>query len=213
MNTQLLIERLSTDVPRVSQYAVAQRMGLGILVGCVASLALVIARLGVRPDMQVAIHGFSFWVRLAYTLSLGVCTLHAVAQLARSAPASLRSLWLLAAPVLILTAVGINELARTPAGGWPAMWLGRSWMSCPWLVLALAVPIFMGVLWSFRTLAPTRLRAAGATAGLTAGAWAATLYSLHCPEPAAIFTLTWYNLGIVLATGIGVLLGPRLLRW
>ena len=32
-------------------------------------------------------------------------------------------------------------------------------------------------------------------------------------EVSAIFVLTWYSLGILLAAGIGALLGPRLLRW
>ena len=58
-----------------------------------------------------------------------------------------------------------------------------------------------------------RLRAAGAAAGLGAGAWAATIYCLHCPEASALFVLTWYSLGILLATAIGALVGPRFLRW
>jgi hypothetical protein len=86
-------------------------------------------------------------------------------------------------------------------------------MICPWLVLTLAVPIFVGLLWSFRELAPTRLRAAGAAAGLAGGAWAATIYCLHCPETSAIFVLTWYSLGIMFAAGTGAVLGPRLMRW
>jgi hypothetical protein len=93
------------------------------------------------------------------------------------------------------------------------MWLGASWKVCPWLVLTLAMPIFIGLLWSFRRMAPTRLREAGAVAGLAAGAWAATIYCLHCPEVSAIFVLTWYSLGILLAAGIGALLGPKLMRW
>lgn len=90
---------------------------------------------------------------------------------------------------------------------------GASWKVCPWLVLTLAMPIFIGLLWSFRRLAPTRLREAGAAAGLAAGAWAATIYCLHCPEVSAIFVLTWYSLGILLAALAAAFLGPRLLRW
>ena len=59
----------------------------------------------------------------------------------------------------------------------------------------------------------TRLRAAGGAAGLAAGAWAATIYCLHCPETSAIFVLTWYSVGIMLAAGAGAVLGPRLMRW
>jgi hypothetical protein len=150
------------------------------------------------------------WV---YSASLGIAAVAATAQLARPTGRSLRVLWALAVPVLLLLGIGISELARTPKQDWLAMWLGESWKVCPWLVLTLALPIFAGLLWSFRALAPTRLRAAGATAGLAAGAWAATIYCLHCPEVSAIFVLTWYSLGILLAAGLGAVLGPRLLRW
>ena len=70
-----------------------------------------------------------------------------------------------------------------------------------------------GLLWSYRTMAPTRLRTAGAVAGLAAGAWSAMLYCLHCPEVSAIFVLCWYTLGIGLAALLGAWLGPYLMRW
>lgn len=213
MDTQQLIEILSKDVPRVRPNALARRIGFGIVGGGLVTTALVTAVLGVRPDLQVAMHGFSFWMKWTYTISLGVGTVYAVARLARPTPASLHRLWLMAIPVLLLAGIGIGELSRTPPAQWLTLWLGRSWMICPWLVLTLAVPIFVGLLWSFRELAPTRLRAAGAAAGLAAGAWAATIYCLHCPETSAIFVLTWYSLGIMFAAGTGAVLGPRLMRW
>ena len=104
-------------------------------------------------------------------------------------------------------------MTRVPSSDWLTMWLGQTWKECPLLVLTLSAPIFAGLLWSFRRLAPTRLRAAGAAAGFAAGAWAATLYGLHCPEVSALFVLTWYSLGIALAAAVGALVGPRLLRW
>ncbi|WP_242187043.1 DUF1109 domain-containing protein [Sphingomonas sp. CARO-RG-8B-R24-01] len=213
MNTEQLIQSLSRDVRRVPPQAVAKRIGLGIAAGCVVAMLLVTAMLGVRPDLRVAMHGFSFWMKWTYTISLGLGAVYGISRLARPAPGSLAGLWFLAAPVLILAGIGVDELARTPSTQWLAMWLGDSWISCPWFVLALSAPIFAGLLWSFRSLAPTHLRAAGAVAGLGAGAWAATIYCLHCPEASAIFVLTWYSLGILLAAGIGALVGPRLLRW
>lgn len=213
MDTERLIESLSADVPRVSRHALAKRLGLGILAGAVVATLAVIVVLGIRPDLHLAMRGFSFWMKWIYTASLGAGAVYAVSRLARPAPGSLRGLWLLAVPVLILVGVGIGELASTPSRNWLAMWLGKSWMVCPWLVLSLAIPIFVGLLWSFRKLAPIRLQAAGAAAGLAAGAWAATIYCLHCPESSAIFVLTWYSLGIALAAALGAWLGPRLLRW
>ena len=213
MNTEQLIESLSKDVPRVAPHTPATRIGIGIAAGGLVATVLVAAVLGVRPDLRLAMHGFSFWMKWAYTISLGVGAGYSVAQLARPTAGSSRALRLLVIPVLILMGIGIGELARTPPAQWLAMWLGRSWMVCPWLVLALAAPIFVGLLWSFRKFAPTRLRAAGAAAGLAAGAWAAAIYGLHCPEASAMFVLTWYSLGIVAAAGAGALLGPRLMRW
>jgi len=213
MNTEQLIRELSRDVPRVSRHALARRIAIGLVAGGLATMVLVTLVLGVRPDLQVAMHGFSFWMKWTYTVSLGVGAAYGVARLSRPEPGSLRALWWLAVPVLVLAGIGIGELASAPPGQWLAMWLGHTWKVCPLLVLLLAIPIFIGVLWSFRRLAPTRLRAAGAVAGLAAGAWAATLYCLHCPEVSALFVLTWYSLGIALAVGAGALLGPRLLRW
>lgn len=213
MNTEQLIRTLSRDVPRVPRHALARRIAIGLVMGGLATMVLVTLLLGVRPDLQVAMQGFAFWVKWTYTASLGIGAAYGVARLARPGPASLRALWWLALPVLALAGVGAVEIAMASPGTVTSMWLGETWKVCPLLVLLLALPLFLGMLWSFRRLAPTRLRAAGAVAGLAAGAWAATLYCLHCPEVSALFVLTWYSLGIALAAGIGALLGPRLLRW
>ncbi|MBN8820167.1 MAG: DUF1109 domain-containing protein [Sphingomonas sp.] len=213
MNTDRLIDRLASDVRPVRRSAVSRRLALGIVIGALVSAGLVIATLGARPDLMLAMRGFGFWMKWSYTLSLSAIAIYATARLARPDPGRLRALWLIAIPVTLLAGVGVLELMHTPPSEWLAMWLGRSWSKCPWLVFGLAMPIFIGLLWSFRRLAPTRLRAAGAAAGLAAGAFAATVYCLHCPEVSAIFVLTWYTAGILLAASLGALVGPRLLRW
>jgi hypothetical protein len=77
----------------------------------------------------------------------------------------------------------------------------------------LSLPIFAGVFWAMRRLAPTRLTAAGAGAGILAGASSAMLYCFHCPESAAPFILIWYTLGIALAACLGAAAGRWVLRW
>lgn len=213
MTTDDLIAQLSSDVPRVRRYAIGGRLIVGMGVGAIATAAAVVLLLGIRPDLSTAMHGFSFWMKWVYTASLSVVALSVTWQLSRPDSGRIRWVWLLAVPIVLLAGIGMVELARTPPGKWLEMWLGGSWMVCPWIVLGLAMPIFVGLLWSFRRLAPTRLRAAGAAAGLSAGAFAATIYCVHCPEVSAIFVLTWYSLGILLAASLGAVLGPRLLRW
>lgn len=213
MNTEQLIESLSRSVPRVSPHAVGRRMGLGMYGGGLIAAGLVVSMLGVRPDLRFALDDFSFWTKVIYTVCVGVVAVVAVGRLARPTPTSLRGLWLLAVPVLMLAGLAIGELANTPRQEWLALWLGRSWRACPWILLALAMPMLFGLFWAFKQFAPSRLRAAGAAAGLASGAWAAAIYCLHCPESSALFILTWYSLGMLLSMTIGALLGPRLMRW
>lgn len=213
MNTDDLIARLADDVRPVSRRAVGWRLTVGILLGTLVTAAMVVAVLGVRPDLDIAMRGSAFWMRWGYTLSLTAIAIAMTAQLARPDSGTMRWAWITAIPVLLLAGAGLVELAHTPLHKWPAIWMGHSATICPLAVLTLAAPIFIGLLWSFRRLAPTRLRAAGAAAGLAAGAFGATIYCLHCPELSAVFVLTWYSLGIGLAATAGALLGPRLLRW
>jgi hypothetical protein len=213
MTIDTLIDAMASDLKPVPRHAVGRRLVLGMAGGGVVTLLLISIVLGVRSDLGLAMRGFAFWMKWAYTISLGIGAIVMAARLARPEPISLTGFWPVAIPFLLLGGISVAEMAHVPPGDWFAMWLGDTWKKCPWLVLMLSAPIFVGLLWSFRRLAPTRLRAAGAAAGLSAGAWAATLYCLHCPEVSALFVLTWYTLGMLLAAGIGALLGPRLLRW
>lgn len=213
MNTDQLIEALARDTAPVPRHAVGRRLAVGIALGAIGTVLLIALWLGFNPQLDSAMRHYSFWVKWGYTLSLGLCAVVATTRLARPDSGRLGWLWVMALPVVSLAAIGIFEMSRVPPAQWLAMWLGTSWSECSSIVFLLSLPIFAGMLWSFRRLAPTRLRAAGATAGLTAGAWAATLYCLHCPEVSAIFVLTWYTLGIGLAALAGAVLGPRLMRW
>lgn len=213
MKTEDLIAALSADVRPVSRHARSVRLLIGLTLGACVTLLAVSVLLGFRPDLWLAMQGRTFWVKWLYTGSLALCATAATARLARPDAQALGWLWLAGLPVLGLAVISVQELAAVPSSQWLAMWLGVSWKVCSRNVFLLSVPIFAGLLWSFRRLAPTRLRLAGATAGLTAGAWGATLYCLHCPESSAIFVLTWYTLGMALAAAGGAVLGPRLLRW
>jgi hypothetical protein len=112
-----------------------------------------------------------------------------------------------------MAALGVAMLLATPSGERVAAVLGESWSRCPWRVFALSLPALAGALWAVRGLAPTRLRAAGAAAGLLAGAVGAFGYALSCPETSPAFVALWYPLGMAVTAALGALLGPRVLRW
>lgn len=213
MNTDTLIRSLATNLTPVSRHAVGKRIFAGLTLGSLVTLGLVAGGLGLRADLPRALSGFPFWMKWFYTISMAAGAMVLVARLARPEPVRLRRFWPLALPVGIMAILVAIELAGTPTSRWLEIWLGKTWRTCPWTILGLSIPIFAGLLWAFRRLAPTRLRAAGAAAGLASGACAATLYCLHCPETSAAFLLTWYSLGLGLAATAGALVGERLLGW
>ena len=91
--------------------------------------------------------------------------------------------------------------------------LTHSWATCPLGIAFLSIPVTFSVLWAMKGLAPTRLRLAGASAGLAAGTLGTLVYTLHCPEVAAPFIGTWYVLGMLIRLRWAHLMGPRVLRW
>lgn len=210
---ECLVASLSADLCAVPRHAATRRILTGLGLGLLVTGAALGLGLGIRRDLMTAMQGGGFWMKALYAAALGALGLIATLRLARPDCGPQRKLWLLLLPLVLLSIMAVLELLHTPRALWVDMWLGHSWKVCAGMVLLLSLPILGGLLWALRRLAPTRLALAGGTAGLAAGAWAACLYCLHCPETSAVFVLTWYSLGIALATGLGALLGPRLLRW
>ncbi|MBX9796576.1 DUF1109 domain-containing protein [Sphingomonas sp.] len=211
MRTDDLIAALADDTRPVRRHAVEMRILTGLAMGA-AITAVAVLIIGLRPDMSSAMMTRSFLMKWSYTITLALVGVAAMVQAARPDRAP-RALWFAVVPVALMAAGAGYELATTPVSQWENMMMGHSAMTCPVTVGLLSIPILAGLLWSFRALAPVRLRVTGAALGLAAGAAAATLYGLSCDEHTAIFTLTWYSLGIGLAMLAGALVGPRLLRW
>jgi hypothetical protein len=166
-----------------------------------------------RADLASAMLTFSFWMKWAFAAAIMAVALVMCARLSRPEGRAGELPVALAAPLLILGAFALIQLARAPQAERLAMWLGHSALRCPWNIAALSIPLVLGVLWAMRGLAPTRLRWAGFSAGCLAGAAAAVVYAMHCDETAAPFVATWYSLGILLPALFGSVVGPRVLRW
>jgi hypothetical protein len=212
MESEALIRSLSKDLQPVSRHALSRLISGGLAVGILLSLAAVAATLGFRADIAQALREPGFWIKWVYSASIALIAIWATMRLARP-NAFPPWLWLLAAPITVLGLLGIIELSAAPSSEWMSMWLGKTAARCPFLVFGLSLPIFGALLLSLRRLAPTRLRVAGGMAGLAAGACAAMVYCLHCPESSTIFVFSWYTLGMLLSTATGILTGPTLLRW
>jgi hypothetical protein len=213
MRTDDLIEQLAASVPPVRRNAAARRLCAGIGCGAIIAFAALAAWLGVRPDIAEASSTAAFWMKWVFTVSIGSAAFVALRRLGRPDGEVGRAWWGLLAPVAIVGMMAVVEVLRAPPQDRLDVWLGHTALQCALAIPALAGPVFAGLLWGFRRLAPTRLRLAGAAAGLLAGAAGASVYAFTCPEQTAAFMVTWYDAGILAAGAIGALVGPRLLRW
>ena len=208
-----LIGRLSRDLRPVRRGFVGRRLSVCLLAGGVIGFACVAGVLGLRPDMGDALRSGIFWVKLAYGGGLAAIGLWCLERLARpGADASGRAVWI-AVPWAVVLCLGVLQLWSAAPGQWHRLLFGVSAAVCPWLILLTAVPSWAALAWALRGLAPTRLRSAGAAAGVAAGGAAVAAYALHCPETGAPFVALWYTLGVLLAAAAGALLGPRVLHW
>lgn len=211
-STESLIESLSREAPRIAPQAAAQRLALSLSIGSALTLLAVLVILGVRHDLNPALHGMNFWMKASYTGVLGVLGIIWAAQLGRPEAPMPQWRWAVL-PIAVLALIATCQFAYTAPSERTSMLLGTSWKVCAKNIILLAIPLFFAMVWVFRSFAPTHLRAAGAASGLATGALSATLYGLHCPESSMAFVLIWYSIGIVVMTLFGALSGTRLLRW
>ena len=213
MKTEELVAMLATGAGAVEPHSVARRYAAAIGWGALGATLLMAILLGVRRDLAQAVLLPMFWVKLGFVASLAAASVLAAARLSLPGarlgglPAAL------AAPVLAMWVFAVVVLLGANPAQREHLFFGETWRTCPFFITVLSVPVFVAIGWAMKGLASTRLRLAGATAGIASGAIAAVIYSLHCPELAAPFIGFWYVLGMLIPTAAGALLGPRLLRW
>jgi hypothetical protein len=214
MKTDELIGLLAAHPEPVDPARAVRGVRWAAVAGLAAALPLMVAALGLNPDLAAAAATAPmFWVKVAFTGATAAIGVGVLQRLARpgldAGPLGLA----LALPVLLLWLLaGFVLLAAPPPQRLPLV-LGATWRECPLYIALLSVPAFIALIVALRALAPTRLRRAGAAAGLIAGALGACAYQLHCPEMDAPFLAVWYVLGMLAPAAAGAWLGPRLLRW
>jgi hypothetical protein len=213
VKTDDLVRALAADVAPVKRVAPGPRLVAALVVGTLGAGVLLLAGLGLNPGLAATARQPMFVVKATFAVSLVLAAALATARLSRPGAALAWVPAAIAAPLLAIWALAAAALGRADPGDYSEMVLGQTWSACPFNIATLALPVFVTVLWAIRGLAPTRLRLAGAAAGLLAGATGASVYTLHCPELAAPFLAVWYVLGMLIPTAAGALLGPRLLRW
>ena len=213
MKTDRLITVLSTGVEAVDPTLLRRRSLAAVVAGAAAALLLSVALLKVNPALAQLAMLAKFWVREGFCLVLGVAAAVIATRLGRPGRGLGWTPLGIAAPVLVMWALGALALLAAAPGARVPLLLGHTARACPFLIALLSLGPFGVFIWMLRGMAPTRTGLAGAVAGFAAGAFGALAYTLHCPELAAPFVGVWYLLGMLIPTALGAWAGPRLLRW
>ena len=213
MKTDELITALASQAEAVDPRAPSRWLAAASIIGVCVAVPIAAWRFGINPELASNARLPMFWWRAAFAALLAIGAALLVDRLARPG-AELRHAWRVAAlPLLGIWIVGAWVLVGAAPADRAALVLGSTWRQCPWNIALLSLPAFVLLLVLLRSLAPTRLRSAGAAAGTLAGALGMLAYGIHCPELAAPFIAIWYVLGVAIPAAIGFAIGPLVLRW
>jgi hypothetical protein len=213
MKTEDFIDMLATGITAVEKNVAARRYAMAIVFGALASTLLMVASLGINPNIAQAALLAKFWIKLGFVACLAGASLFVALRLSKPGLRLGMAPSALIAPVAVMWVFALFVMGMAEPAQRMKLLLGETWIVCPILIVMLSAPIFAMVIWAMKGLAPTRLRLAGASAGLLSGATGALVYCLHCPEMEAPFLAVWYVLGMLIPTAIGALSAHRLLRW
>jgi hypothetical protein len=213
MRTEEWVTLLAAGPVAADSRVAVRRYAIGVGWAAFGSTLLMAVLLGVQIDLSQSVLLPMFWVKLGVAALVAAIGIALNLRLGRPGAALGRLPLALAAPVALWWTLAVVALVGAAPGDRVDLVLGRSWLECLVHIAVLSVPGLAAILWSMRGLAPTRLRLAGAAAGLLAGSIGATAYALYCPELAAPFLAVWYVLGVAIPAAAGALLGPSVLRW
>ncbi len=213
MKTQELIELLAQDACVQPSPSVTQRFAFRLLPGWALVVALVAFLWGLNPALHEVLDSGAGWLKLIWLALLGLATWSWLQRLARPAGKTTAAAASCALVIASMPLLGALQWLGADDAGRGLLWRGTSWTNCTLSIVVLALPLLGLLFWVMRDLAPTQPRLAGGAAGLTAGAWAALAYALHCPEVAFTFLALWYGASLLAMSALGAWLGGRWLRW
>ena len=209
MNTDDLIDFLSTRVEAVDPRRQDRVVALAVFGSFVAAALVCMLTLGLRPDITEAVRTPGFFLKISFLAAVVAIAFYGLRRAARAGTTRSGTLLFVLVPLgLVWFAAGI-ELASL----WYEVVMFREWRLCVVAIpLLSAIPLVLLTL-VLREAVPTELPYCGALLGLVAGGIGALAYASYCLNDTPVYVGVWYAPGIALVTVFGWAMGPRLLRW
>ena len=211
MNTDRLIDLLSTNIEPVDRQTLNKSLAITIVAGIAAAVCLMLATVSVRADFGSSVPFVA--LKLVFALTVVAAGVMFLSRAIRPGQEARTPFQLAFLPLVALGIAGAADLLIGLSTRPHPMTAGTHWLVCLYCIPLFAVIPFALLTWTLRGGAPTNLRLTGAIAGLVSGAIGAAAYALHCPDDSLPFIAVWYGASIAFCAVIGATIGPRWLRW
>jgi hypothetical protein len=213
MKTDDLISMLAREPAGLTAPPQGERVRAALAVAAGGSFALMIAWLGLNPELRDDLSLPMFWVKVGFALSLALMLGFALSRLGRPGRTAKPMFAAAGLFALLMLLMGIVAGFTGDRAAASAALNGYGTFDCPIAIATLSIPLFIASFWAMRQFAPTQLTLAGGVAGLFSGAVAATIYALHCVGYHPTYVAVWYSVGMLIPGIVGAALGRSLLRW
>ena len=191
-----LIARLAAEGAAPGSASPAARLCVAALAGAGAS-ALGAMALGARPDVLSLAPDAATLGKAAFGAVVALCAGALASRLASPGQPVLGRLAALTGAALLFVALASGQGAAPAAMG----------AACATSIALLSLPALGAALLALGRRAVLRPGAAGAAAGLMAGATGLAGFALHCPAGAVLPMLGWYALAFAALAALGALAG------
>lgn len=173
--------------------------------GALGGLLMVLAWLGVRPDLAAAVQTPVFWIKVGYAFVLAIGAGVTACRMARGRRWGLVPL-LLAAGVAggFLTFGLVQALAMNPQALMRLYW--PTALACIVDILAIATPMLLFASYGLASVDPEKPKLVGFAGGVACGAVADVVFGLHCPFTTFAFIAPWHTAGMLTCGVAGLLL-------
>jgi hypothetical protein len=152
-------------------------------------------------------------LKLIYPLLVALFGAAAALAAGRPGDRPIRRLLPIGVALVVIGIIAAIEISAASPADRAETVFGSTFGSCVAAVALASIPVFAGLTWAFRLLAPVRPALAGFIIGLTSGGAGAAAYALYCPETTHAFLLGAYTPAMLIPALIGAIAGDKLLRW
>lgn len=216
MRTDDLIEFLSEDVSETWRPI---RFAPWVFLGVALSAALLIVLpmindLTIRPDYFERIDSSIIGLKQLFPLLLALLAFPLMRKAAYPETRLKFSNLVVILPfVLAMVGIFLWGFGQTPNEARAMAMAGKSLNYCVVYVPIFALPVFVSLLMVLHRGAPSRPMGTGFLAGLVAGGIGCAIYAFTCVDDSPLFWSWAYSLGILIAAGMGALIGKFVLKW